>query len=67
MGSCPDSTELACDLREASWAVFSGKPCDTELCGQEVSWGALSGSTLGRSEEGRTSQRRKLNCDAAIT
>ena len=67
MGSCPDSTELACDLREASWAVFLGKPCDTELCGQEVSWGALSGSTLGRSEEGRTSQRRKLNCDAAIT
>ena len=40
---------------------------DTELCGQEVSWGALSGSTPAGNEESRTRERRKLNCDAAIT
>lgn len=67
MGSCPDFTEMACDLGEVSQAVFPGKQCDPELYRQEVSWGAISGSTPAGGEESRTGQKGKLNCDAATT
>ena len=47
--------------------MFPGKQCDTDLCEQEVSWGEFSESTPAWSEESKTRERRKLNCDAAIT
>lgn len=64
-------------LTPLNWPVTLGKhqghvprqtEGKTELCGQEVSWGALLGSALLVGEEKRvTRQKRKLGCDAATT